>query len=90
MREEARVIKKIKGKVRPITIDSLGISSSRESCQMVSSKQENSWVIDCTLIIQGQQGVIHPGWRKQRAKKLNSTSKGEIVVYVVVNSRSLN
>ena len=74
MREKARAAEKIQGNVRLVTVDFLGVSSSRGSYQVASSKQENSWVIDCTL------GVIHPSWRQQRAKKLSSTSKGEIVV----------
>ena len=56
----------------------------------MSSKQENSWVIDYTLVIQGQHGVIHPDWSQQEVKELNSTSKGEIVMYVAVNSKSPN
>ena len=51
MREEARAIEKIQSRVRSTIVDSLEVSSSRESCQVASSKQENSWVINCTLII---------------------------------------
>ena len=51
LREEAWATEKIQGGVRQVTLDSLGVSSSRGTCQVASLKQENSLVIDYTLII---------------------------------------